>query len=122
MVNTEYKFNVAFAKARGLTDKEIDALQGVYIILHQILARPNMHCQTPREAVSVVESIETTLQLMWKFPLDKSFHNYWYDLSGCSCAKRDNRERAGTFSKIITENCPYHGVNKAETWEDRRFR
>ncbi|QDP60400.1 MAG: hypothetical protein GOVbin1096_28 [Prokaryotic dsDNA virus sp.] len=122
MENTEFKFNVALAKSRGLTDEDMHGLNSVYKNLHQILARPSMLCDTPKQAVDIVRGLEYTMQLIWKFPLDKSYHSYWFELQGCTCPKMDNRDRMGTFFNIITDACPYHGTDRAETWEDRRFK
>lgn len=114
-------FNTTFADSRGISQEDQAAMQRIYEFLHEILDRPSMHCQTPAMAVELVQGLEYTLQLFWKFPVDRSFHNYWLDLEGCTCPEMDNRERAGLGYFVITNDCPYHGVNKADTWEDRRF-
>lgn len=116
-----YFFNKPLAESRGLSEEDMKAMQKVYEFLYQILHRPSMHCQSPQEALAVLEGLEYTLQLFWKFPVDKNYHSYWFDLNGCSCPKVDNRERSGTSYKIITCDCPYHGDNRAETWDDKRF-
>lgn len=114
--------NIALAKARNLSNETITAIQEIHIRLDHLLVRPSMYVESPRKAVEMVENLEYTLQLLWGFPLDKSFHTYWFELRDCTCPKMDNRERFGKGYRIITDNCPYHCTDRiAETWEDRRF-
>lgn len=115
-------FNTTLADSRGISQEDQNAMQKIYEFLHQILARPSMHCKTPQQAVELVQALEYTLQLFWKFPVDRAFHNYWVDTKGCTCPKVDNKERAGSGYFIVSENCPYHSIDrKADTWEDGRF-
>lgn len=115
--------NIELAKARNLSDETVTAIEQIHLRLSAILARPDMHAESPKKAVEIVESLEYTLQLLWGFPVDKSFHSYWFKLKGCTCPKLDNRERFGTGRRIITDNCPYHCIDRiAETWEDGRFK
>ena len=120
---TVYLFNKPLAESRGIPEEDMNAMNAIYSFLHQILARPELHCSNPKEAVDTVQALETTLQLFWRFPLDKSYHSYWFELKGCTCPNMDNRERVGSGGRIITDNCPYHCIDRlAETWEDRRFK
>lgn len=113
------EFNRTLAKARKCNES---ALEGVYQKLGEILRQPFVHCQSPQEAVKVVEGVEYTLQLLWGFSVDKNFHNYWHSLKGCTCPKLDNRELSGVKWNIYDTECPHHGVNPAESWSDKRLR
>lgn len=112
-------FNRDFARVR---DCDEDALQGVYDQLGKVLHRPSMVCETPQQAVEVVQGLEYTLQLLWKFPVDSNFHNYWWDLNGCNCGGMDSRDMLGSGLRWTNDTCPYHGTNPADTWDDRRFK
>lgn len=52
---------------------------------------------------------EYSIQKAWGFPLDSSYHKYWYRIKGCLCPVMDNDDRMGVPSRVINSTCPYHG-------------
>lgn len=109
MEDSEYIFNVDYARERGVSEEELQTMQKIYELLYEILARPFGKNRTHKQAVQLVEALEFTLQLFWKFDICRGYHSYWYRLDGCECPKRDNSDIAFAGRRVINQNCPFHG-------------
>src|SRR5690606_37006608 len=112
--------NMELVAKIGLTEETVTAIKEIHKRMDWILTRPSMHVESPKKAVEIVKSFEYTLQMLWGFPLDLSFHTYWYQLKGCTCPVSDNRENFGLPYNITNMDCPYHGNNDriAQNWGD----
>lgn len=62
-----------------------------------------------RKMSKEVEEIEFAMQKAWRFPQDKSFHE-WYLFPKCSCGTLDNSDMRGTKYQCINMECKIHGV------------
>ncbi len=58
----------------------------------------------------ILEELEFALQDNWNFPRDATRHKYWFTFKKCTCPKMDNRELWGVDRRIISADCPFHGV------------
>ena len=81
-------------------------------LLHKKLAfykaRPDLY-GSPKTIANVVEGFEYTLQVLWGFDPNPSFHTHWYEIKGCTCPKMDNSALFGVDTAIINVECPFHG-------------
>jgi hypothetical protein len=50
--------------------------------------------------------MEYTMQGIWGFSRDRSYHTHWKELKGCTCPKLDNA--MGMPYRITTVSCPHH--------------
>jgi len=89
-----------------MTEGEMGALQALHRLLEEVKENPRGGKYDP---VQFIEDIEFTLQGIWGFTRDKSFHSHWLDISGCTCPRLDNQERFGTPERITARDCPWHG-------------
>ena len=113
--------NMHLANSRNLDPITIDAIEELNRKLDDVLTNPNIHCQSPREAITYIAEIEYKLQKLWKFDISPDHQKYWFRVTGCTCPKLDNEDTFGTPYKIKNGDCPYHGINPAESWSDERF-
>lgn len=100
--------NEELAKTQKVTNKQRVSMQKHYKKLYKILDKSQT--VKPEDAYKLSDKLtklEYKLQKSWNFPQDPNFHTYQVYLSGCTCPKLDNAERAGQ-AKIITEGCKYH--------------
>ncbi len=102
------QINLSLAKERGLSGNTITAIQTVMDKIHIIRQRPLYYCETYKDSVECVESLETTLQLLWGFPYDKNYQTYRFGFKDCTCQKMDNRERVGTGTFVYDKGCVVH--------------
>jgi hypothetical protein len=109
MKDSEYLFNVNYARLRGVTEQGLDVMQSVYEGLYEVLARPLGRNRTHQQAVQLIESFENTLQFLWMFEADSAQHSYWYRADGCECPELDNSDAMWIGRRIINKNCPFHG-------------
>lgn len=101
--------NLDLAAKMNLTQDEITAIEVLHKKLDAFLKRPTFYVEA-KDVAGVIESLETSLQLCWGFPLDKDFHRYWNKVVGCKCkAWIDNAEYLGTPFRMINPTCPFHG-------------
>lgn len=100
--------NKELAEKKGLSEREIIAIEEVQKHLKAFLARPTMY--TNEEDVSdIVTGFEYVLQCCWGFALDRKFHRYQNDLANCCCPRLDNLDLVGVkTARWVNENCPYH--------------
>jgi len=55
-----------------------------------------------------LDQLEYTLQELWGFPKDSSWHRFW-DRPKCTCPKLDNDDRYPSPVYIINPDCKVHG-------------
>lgn len=72
--------------------------------IHIIQQRPLFYCETYKDAVECIESLETTLQLLWGFTYDKNYQTYRFSFKDCTCPKVD----VGTGTFIYDKSCLVH--------------
>ena len=107
-----YSFNVDFARSRGITEPELLAMDTIYVYLFCVLRKPFHQFETHKEVVDVIQAMEYTLQLFWKFPLTADKHTYWYKVDGCRCGSLDNSDPVYSGLRVINLSCPFHGIEK----------
>jgi len=101
--------NKELAEKQQLTPDTITAIEVLHTQLKAFLARPTMYVEE-KDAARIVEGMEYTLQFLWGFPLDRSFHRYYNKVKGCLCrAEMDNLELYGSGYRVINPQCPFHG-------------
>ena len=103
------KVNDSFARSRDLSESTISAIQTIMDKIYIIHKRPLFYCESYKGAVECVESLETTLQLLWGFPYDKNYQTYRFGFKDCTCPKMDNHDRVGTGVFIYDKECAVHG-------------
>lgn len=91
----------------SLDDSTKESIKFLQERLELLKAKPLAYYK-PKDAAKVVESIEYVLQMLWGFDLDNTKHTHWYNIEGCTCPKRDNKERWG-FQRVTMLSCPFHG-------------
>lgn len=64
------------------------------------------------DTINRLKELEYTLQDLWGFPRDSSYHLNQFRLRFCSCPLDDNRDRVGTGSWVLDKGCPYHGGSR----------
>lgn len=80
-------------------------------VLHQMLDDIKQHPERYEKPVQLIEDIEYSLQGLWKFPRDSSYHTHWLEIKGCTCPRLDNQDYLG-FGKIRVSDCPWHWTDK----------
>jgi len=106
--NSFPKINDTFARSRDLSEGTVTAIQTIMDRIYIIHKRPLYYFQTYKDAVECVESLETTLQLLWGFPYDKKYQTYKFGFKECTCPKVDNAEKVGTGIFVYSEGCIVH--------------
>ena len=112
MEDEDFSFNVDYARSRGVTEPKLLAMNSIYVYLFSLLRRPFNHFDTHKEVVDVIQAMEYTLQLFWKFPLTDEKHTYWYKVDGCRCGSLDNSDPVYSGLRVINLSCPFHGIEK----------
>ena len=112
MEDEDFSFNVDYARSRGVTEPKLLAMNSIYVYLFSLLRRPFNHFDTHKEVVDVIQAMEYTLQLFWKFPLTADKHTYWYKVDGCRCGSLDNSDPVYSGLRVINLSCPFHGIEK----------
>jgi len=116
-LNIRYKgisrglLNDKLAKSQQLTQADADRIKKVHCKiyrLHERIVRTN-DAYSLKALALLMQRLEFKLQQYWKFKPDARKHYLWLYLPKCSCPKSDNRERIGTGSFIIDQECPLHG-------------
>jgi len=104
--------NPRLVEKQKLNEEEINAL----LLSHELrkvifeMSRNSKSKIEQKFLANMFEALEYEQQLLWKFPLDASFHRF-FDFPGCTCPKMDNEERSGCPDKIYSGDCPAHGVD-----------
>lgn len=112
--------NERLANSKGISEEDKDLISDLNVKLYDMIKKPFDFAGTPEEAVKEVEKIEFELQRLWGFNQDPMMHRHWHKLNGCACGSLDNTESLG-HRRIINGDCPYHGTDVAESWDDSRF-
>lgn len=107
--------NKKLAKERNIDSDTQFAIENLQQRISQYCKRPELYFSSPVEAVKVIESYEFVLQTLWGFKPDPSYHTYWYNLSGCTCPKFDNKELMGYHLSYLNGDCPFHSL-KLDHW------
>ena len=102
------RINLSLARQRDLSEGTITAIQTIMDRIHIIHNRPLYYCETYKDAVECVQSLETTLQLLWGFPYDKNYQTYRCGFKECTCPKVDNAERVGMGEFVYDRGCVVH--------------
>lgn len=76
-------------------------------VLHQMLDDIKKFPERYKDAVQLIEDIEYSLQGIWKFERNASYHTHWIEIKGCTCPKMDNADHWPT-GRIVVSDCPYH--------------
>jgi len=108
--DTAYRINSRMARDRGLTRVEVIAIRDFHVQKLEIFEQMKKEKDPTslKQYAKLIEHIEYEIQELWKFPKDRSWHE-WYAVPKCMCPKMDNRERRGTNYQIISSECPIHG-------------
>ena len=110
----EYRINKDLAVRKGLSPEQINAIEQVGHELLGVCTRP-LRYGNHKEVVKIVESMETTLQMLWGFSYSPKHHKYQYEISGCKCCRMDNLERVGhTETRVVNSACPFHGFTETD--------
>ena len=102
------KINLELARHKELSDDTITAIQTIMEKIDIIHQRPLYYFETYNDVVKAVESLETTLQLLWGFPYNPNYQTYRFGFKDCTCPKMDNLESNGTGYFYYKETCPVH--------------
>jgi len=114
--------NMKLAQERGLDEETIEQINLTQSFLNDVLHDPSTLVADPKDIPDCIEECEFKLQSLWGFEQSKKFHRYAFDVKWCRCPKLDNAEMIGwTDKRYINMECPYHGTNPAQTWDDKRF-
>lgn len=70
--------NLELAKARNISRENIEAIDALHEMLGKLIASYTLEIPY-EEARDLVRSVEFTLQRLWKFPEDSSYHS-WADV------------------------------------------
>lgn len=103
----DYKARMTTLQDRldDMTEAEHNALQALHALLSEVKRNPRGMKYDP---VQFIEDVEFTMQGLWGFSRDSSYHTHWLDIVGCKCPQLDNFDRI-PLGKIINLSCPRHG-------------
>lgn len=112
--------NMKLAREKGLDQETITVIELTQNYLKALISNPHVFDMTPIEVVHKVEDLEIKLQKLWGFQINVLFHSYWFNMRWCRCPILDNRDDLG-YRQHINMDCPFHGSNIANDWNDERF-
>ena len=109
--------NIPLAEQRGLSQKDVIALELLHVEKDAIFQSAVMrrmqstHCtgMGRKAMVLALEEIEFSMQALWKFMEDRTYHTWWAELPGCDCR---NTVINGERTRYIREDCEYHGTRE----------
>ncbi|MNF82670.1 hypothetical protein D3C85_894050 [compost metagenome] len=78
--------------------------------IHAALANIKMYPEQYSDPVQAIEDMEFTLQHLWGFTRDLSYHTHWIEIAGCTCPKMDNRDMIFRGRRIINSYCKWHAI------------
>lgn len=105
-MNSDTRITTLQDRLDDMTEAERGALQALHILIAEVKANPRSMKYDP---VEFIEDIEFTMQGIWGFSRDSSYHTHWMDIEDCTCPKLDNLEGI-PFRRITSKTCPWHGV------------
>ncbi len=104
--------NKNLARKQGLSDTALEAIKAYHILreahIEELVETPIQEKKKLKQIGNNLTQIEFSLQKLWKFKKDRSYHRFWH-LPKCSCPKMDNDDYLGTGYFLITSNCILHG-------------
>jgi hypothetical protein len=101
--------NAGWIDSKGLTPEDVKELQQSHSDLRDVydMMEATDDVKELRKLAIMVTDIEFKQQLLWKFPMDRTMHN-WYKVPKCTCPKMDNMDARGTEYWIVSGDCPIH--------------
>lgn len=102
-----YQLDENLADRMHLTEADRTAISVVGSRMKVFLNRPEFYAPL-KDAPSIVQGFEYTLQNLWGFPLDSRYHRYQWDIKGCTCPRMDNLDHIGSEYRRYNQNCPVH--------------
>ena len=111
-MKVEYKKWVYHINNNLINDTNKDDVKETYISLFKLFEKSEGSPNIGERFLIVqeLENLEYKMQELFGFKVDRDFHKYWKDLTGCLCPRLDNLENFGTPYRITTDDCPYHGT------------
>jgi hypothetical protein len=110
--------NFYLINKQGLNVNDVAELEGlhksltmIFGVMKELDPTDSDHVNQLHEFVPVIESIEFNMQRVWKFPLTRERHTWWFKVPHCKCPKLDNAEPSWP-GRIINGDCPVHGKMK----------
>ncbi len=104
------------AISNGLTRNDIKQLKSTYRKIYRLIDKIELEKNTNKkiELAEKITNAEFELQRLWRFDHDAGYHKFWFQIPGCECPYMDNMDRLGTGTRVINENCIFHGQKLAE--------
>lgn len=102
------KINIELARHKQLSDDTITSIETIMDKINIIHQRPLYYFESYNDTVKVVESLETTLQLLWGFQYKPDYQSYRFGFKDCTCPKMDNQDSNGTGIFYYNKNCVIH--------------
>lgn len=103
--------NKDLMQSRNIVGEHRKLLEDAYAKLNPLISNPEYYGD-PDHVVEQVEALEHTIQYLWGFPFDRTFHRYWKEISGCICPKLDNRDPLYHGLRITDTTCKFHGTKE----------
>jgi hypothetical protein len=104
------------AISNGLMRNDIKKLKSIYRKIYRLMDKIESEKNTDKkiELAGQITKAEFELQHFWGFDHDAKYHKFWFQIPGCECPYMDNMDRLGTGTRVINENCIFHGQKLAE--------
>lgn len=102
-MNYESRMTSLQDRIDDMTEAELECLRAMHRLLAEVKETPQSSKYDP---VQFIEDMEYTMQGIWGFSRDRSYHTHWKELKGCTCPKLDNA--MGMPYRITTVSCPHH--------------
>lgn len=102
--------NDRLAKDRGITNCGKEAINDLQHLVDNVVEHPELYGDN-QDVLAILESLEYSLQALWKFTRNKNYHRASFKLKKCECPAMDNKELLGTPYRSYSTMCPYHGIN-----------
>lgn len=104
-----YHLNPILIKQNNISEENIKKIKEKYIQNLELFEKMKSEndIKKLKDLAKKVEDIEFELQVLWGFPKNKDFHE-WFFVPKCSCPKMDNKEMIGSNFRIINPSCIIH--------------
>ena len=85
------KIDSDLVKKQKLTEEEVKKLEELHIIVCKLAVDSHLtkNYNKIKEIAYEMVQLEYAMQYIWKFKLDKQYHNHKVNICGCSCYKYD---------------------------------
>ncbi len=99
------------AISNGLMRSDIKKIKSEYRKIYKLMDKIESENNTNKknELAEKITNAEFELQRLWGFDSDADYHKFWFQIPGCGCPYMDNMDRIGTGTRVINENCIFHG-------------